>query len=350
MLARRYRENPLIRPADVPPWRKDFRVVGVFNAGCARVNGEVILLLRVAESPSCGPDEIVAPILDLSDSSGGIELIRVRGSDPDFENIDSRVFRYQGQTYLTSISHLRIARSQDGRRFTIDPAPAIRPETLNEEFGVEDPRITRIGEEFYINYTAVSRRGITTALAITEDFRDFRRLGIIFAPENRDVTIFPERIEGRYICYHRPSAGIVGNSAIWLARSDDLLQWGDHAWVCGPRGADGWDSLKIGGGAVPIRTDHGWLAIYHGVDGDQRYCLGAFLADLNHPERIIARSSRPILEPREPYERTGFFGQVVFTCGVIADPGGRVIIYYGAADECIAAAETTVDDLLASLA
>ncbi len=350
MAAQRYEQNPLIRPADVPPWRKDFRVVGVFNAGCARVNGEMLLLLRIAECPPSGPDEIVAPILDLADPSGGIDLLRVRRSDPDFEDIDSRVFRYQGQTYLTSISHLRIARSHDGRRFTIDPVPAIRPETPYEEFGVEDPRITRIGEKFYINYTAVSRRGITTALAVTDDFREFRRLGIIFAPENRDVTIFPERIDGRYICYHRPSAGIIGDSAIWLARSDDLLHWGNHAWVCGPRKAGGWDSLKIGGGAVPIKTDRGWLAIYHGVDAEQRYGLGAFLADLHNPEMVLARSSQPILEPKEPYERTGFFGQVVFTCGAIADPDGRVIIYYGAADECIAAAETTVNDLLASLA
>ncbi|NLX15247.1 MAG: glycosidase, partial [Phycisphaerales bacterium] len=313
MCLQRYKENPLIRPADVPPWQKDFRVVGVFNAGCVQVAGEILLLLRVAESPPCGHDEVVAPILRMNAPCGKLDLLRVSRSDPDFEDIDSRVFRYGGQTYLTSISHLRIARSRDGRIFSIDPSPALHPETPDEEFGVEDPRITRIDGHYYVNYTAVSRRGITTALAVTEDFRMFRRRGLIFAPENRDVTIFPERISDQYICYHRPSAGILGDSAIWLARSNDLIHWGDHAWVCGPRGAQGWDSLKIGGGAVPIKTSSGWLAIYHGVDADQRYCLGALLTDLHHPGRVIARSEKPILEPWAPYERQGFFGQVVFT-------------------------------------
>jgi predicted GH43/DUF377 family glycosyl hydrolase len=97
---------------------------------------------------------------------------------------------------------------------------------------------------------------------------------------------------------------------------------------------------------VPIKTDRGWLEIYHGADQDQRYCLGAMLAELDHPENVISRSKDPILTPDAPYESEGFFGNVVFTCGAVAYPNGRVLIYYGAADECIAGAETSIDDLL----
>src|SRR5690606_27672755 len=104
-----------------------------------------------------------------------------------------------------------------------------------------------------------------------------------------------------------------------------------------------------GGGAVPIKTPKGWLEIYHGADEQQRYTLGLLLAELDAPERVIARSKQPILSPDAPYEREGFFGNVVFTCGALAEPDGRVIIYYGAADEKIAAAETTLDDLLTTL-
>ena len=108
-----------------------------------------------------------------------------------------------------------------------------------------------------------------------------------------------------------------------------------------------WDSWRIGGGAVPIRTERGWLEIYHGADHTQRYCLGTMLADLEHPEKVTARSSQPILSAEAPYEREGFFGNAVFTCGAVAEPDGRVMIYYGAADARVAGVETTIDDLLA---
>jgi predicted GH43/DUF377 family glycosyl hydrolase len=127
------------------------------------------------------------------------------------------------------------------------------------------------------------------------------------------------------------------------------VHWGEHRYVTGPR-AGRWDGWKVGGGAVPIRTDRGWLSIYHAADENQRYCLGAMLTDLDQPETVIGCSDDPILQPEAPYETQGFFGNVVFTCGAVHESDGRIIIYYGAADECIAAAETTVDDLLACIA
>jgi predicted GH43/DUF377 family glycosyl hydrolase len=344
----RFDNNPLLAPADVKPSRPDFEVACVFNAGAVRFGREILLLLRVAERPRLQPGEVAAPILHPEDASRGMQVLRVRKSDPDLDEVDSRVFRYKGATYLTSISHLRLARSPDGRNFTVAEAPALAPACREEEFGIEDPRITQIGDRYYINYSAISRMGISTGLAVTRDFATYERMGIIFVPDNRDVTIFPEKVGGLYVCYHRPVSAMFGRADMWLASSPDLLRWGDHRFVAGTRPGM-WDCWRIGGGAVPFRTPRGWLEIYHGVDATQRYCLAAMLADADRPERIIARSPAPILAPDAPYEREGFFGNVVFTCGAVAEQDGRVIVYYGAADQCIAAAETTVDDLLAGL-
>lgn len=342
----RFDENPLIRPVDVPPSRPDFEVVCAFNAGAIRFGDEILLLLRVAERPKAEPGLAVSPILNREDPARGIELLRVRTDDPDYEAIDSRVFNYRGKPYLTSISHLRAARSRDGRNFEIDKKPAMLPEVQVEEYGIEDPRITRLGEEYYINYSAISRMGVATGLAVTRDFQRYERRGIIFVPDNRDVTIFPEQIGGQYVCHHRPSSGMFHQADMWYAASPDLLHWGNHRLVATTR-TGLWDGWRIGGGAVPFKTDRGWLAVYHGADADQRYCLGTMLVESDRPDRIVARSSQPILSPDAPYEREGFFGNVVFTCGTVAEDDGRVLIYYGAADECIAGAETTVGDLLA---
>jgi len=351
MTIHRFSENPLIRPDDVKPWIDGFGVVGVFNAGVARLGDEIILLLRVAEAPSCeDPDgrELAAPFLDPENPSRGLRVLRVRRDDPDVLADDPRVFTYRGQPYLTSISHLRLARSRDGRHFTVDPAPALVPERPEEAYGVEDPRVTRIGEVYYVNYTAVSPHGIATALATTRDFVRFERKGVIFPVENRDVTIFPRSLHGRFVCYHRPTAGGFGRPSIWLASSPDLLHWGGHRWVCGPR-TGLWDGRKIGAGAVPIETRRGWLEIYHGVDETERYALGLLLTDRDAPDRVLARSQVPVLEPEADYEREGFFSRVVFTCGALVESEGKVLIYYGAADQYIAGAEVGLDDLLATL-
>jgi predicted GH43/DUF377 family glycosyl hydrolase len=110
-----------------------------------------------------------------------------------------------------------------------------------------------------------------------------------------------------------------------------------------------WDSGRIGGGAVPIKTDHGWLELYHGATTDHRYCMGAVLLDLNNPAKVIARSLMPILEPETDYEKKGFFGDVVFSCGVIVD-GDVVRMYYGVADTSIACAELSLKEILDCLA
>ena len=282
-----------------------------------------------------------------------LEVRRWHADTKGLDVTDPRMVVVDGRTWLTSISHLRVARSSDGIHFEVEPAPALSPATAYESFGIEDPRITFLDGRHWINYTAVSPYGISTALASTRDFRTFERHGIIFPPPNRDVTIFPERIGGRYAALHRPMPHGLGEPAIWIGWSSDLKAWGDHQVLAGPRRGH-WDDAKVGGGAVPFRVRAGaqdaWLAIYHGVSSaPTEYSLGALLLDAHDPARVVARSREPILRPEAPYEREGFFGGVVFTCGVLVE-GDTVRVYYGAADGVTAVADLSLAEILSGLA
>ncbi|GAC1409850.1 MAG: glycoside hydrolase family 130 protein [Gemmatimonadaceae bacterium] len=352
MTAHRAPENPIITPAMVPPSRPDFEVVGVFNPAATRHDGQVILLLRVAEAPRKAPSALAAaPIFNSETGRVEIKQWLVTASGPDVS--DPRLVIDDGRTWLTSISHFRVARSTDGIRFVVEASPALSAANVYESFGIEDPRITYLDGTYWISYTAVSHHGIGTALASTTDFRKFERHGIIFAPPNRNVTIFPEKIGGHYAALHRPMPEGLGQHSIWTATSSDLKSWGNHRIVATPRQA-GWDDAKVGGGAVPFRVrfgkEDGWLAIYHGVTGSPpTYSLGALLLDRHDPSRVRGRSREPILKPEAPYEREGFFGKVVFTCGAFAD-GDLVRVYYGAADGVTAVADLSLAEILSGLA
>ena len=326
-------------------------VVGVFNPAAIRHERDVVLLLRVAEAPKGVADgDIAAPVYDAG--TGKLVVTRWSRGAAGVDASDPRMVIVDGRTWLTSISHLRVARSRDGITFDVEPVPALAAATGYEAFGVEDPRITLMDGTYWINYSAVSRSGITTALASTRDFRTFERHGIIFAPDNRDVTIFPEKVADRYAALHRPMPSGIGEPSIWFASSPDLRSWGDHRLVAAAR--DGcWDDAKVGGGAVPFRVQSGgedaWLAVYHGVTrSPPTYSLGALLLDARDPSRVIARSREPILRPDAVYERQGFYGSVVFTCGLLAE-GDRVRIYYGAADGVTAVADLSLARILAGL-
>jgi predicted GH43/DUF377 family glycosyl hydrolase len=339
-------ENPIILPRDVPPSHPDYEVLSVFNAGVARVDHEVILLLRVAERPrDQGVDLARVPVYNLNDDR--IEIREFARGDNRNDFSDPRLIGTPQGLYLTSMSHLRAARSQDGLHFKVETAPALFPQVDYEAFGIEDPRITQIGTDYYVQYVGVSPLGIVTALTRTRDFQKFERLGVIFPPDNKDVAIFPERIGGRYYALHRPSASAFGKPEIWIAESLDLICWGNHRRLAGLR-ESGWEGGRIGGGAVPFRVNEGWLEIYHGADKQNRYCLGALLLDANEPWKILARSRKPILEPAAPYELQGFFGNVVFSCGVLAE-GGLLKIYYGASDAFTAYAEMPLSEVMAGL-
>ncbi|MCL6515333.1 glycoside hydrolase family 130 protein [Alicyclobacillus sp.] len=344
----RFPENPLLTPKDVPPSRPDMRVIGAFNAGVARYGDEVILLLRVAEQAVATPETVGVPMYD--PEAGETKVRQVARGDAAYDFSDPRAVRRADTletVWLTSMSHLRVARSRDGHHFTVDERPLVQPETPYEAFGVEDPRVAQIGDAYYITYTAVSAYGVAVGLAVTRDFRHVERMGLIFPPENKDVVLFPEAVGGKYYALHRPAPRGMGALDIWMAESPDLRHWGNHRYLFGRRPGR-WDGARIGGGAVPIRTEAGWLVLYHGADEQNRYAMGAALLDLADPYRVIARSEEPILAPEAAYEREGFFGGVVFSCGALVE-GDLIRMYYGVADEAIAAAEFSVAEVLDSL-
>jgi beta-1,2-mannobiose phosphorylase / 1,2-beta-oligomannan phosphorylase len=334
--------NPILRPEDITPSRQDFEVICVLNAAAAKMGDETILLLRVVERPrNEDPHMYMAPIFD--PEIGAVTLKTFPIGSRDYNFTDPRGIGTPEGPYLTGLSHLRIARSRDGEHFRVENSPALFPADEYEAFGIEDPRITPIGDEFYISYVAVSRLGIVTKLARTRDFRTFERMGVIFPPDNKDVMLFPQKIRGKYFALHRPSTSSFGKPEIWLAESPDLIDWGHHSRLIGIRKND-WEDGKVGGGAPPFLTPQGWVVIYHAANKANRYVLAAALLDKDDPCRVLARSEHPLLEPEAEYEVKGFYGNVVFTCGVIPEDG-KVKVYYGAADTCMALAEVKLDEI-----
>ena len=200
---------------------------------------------------------------------------------------------------------------------------------------------------YLLAYTAVSQWGNGVALRVTSDWKKFEHLGMIMLPANKDAAIFDSKINGRYVCLNRPSGVNLGGHFIWISFSNDLLHWGGHRPVARTRPGM-WDSQRIGAGAAPIRTEEGWLEIYHGVDEGSRYCLGALLLDLNEPWKVLARSKEPIMEPVEDWEKKGFFGNVVFTNGHVVR-GDEILLYYGAADTVTGGASFSIKRILESL-
>lgn len=346
----RCENNPLLTPDMVKPSCEDFVVKGVFNCGAAKYKEEYILLCRVAEAVDTENEDVVKfPVIVKEDGKSTfktITLIKSEHKELCFEDSRTITRGRDGNSdvvYLTTLSHLRIARSKDGIHFTIDEQPAIMPDWENECWGMEDPRITQIDGTYYINYTAASPNGAQTALITTNDFKNFTRQGCIFLPENKDVAIFPEKINGKYYAFNRPVPKAMGTPDIWLSESDDLIHWGRHKHFHGVSDT-GWENGRIGGGAPPFKTEKGWVKIYHAADRNSRYCLGAFLLDLKDPGKILAKSEKPLLEPETPYEKNGFFGEVVFTCGCLYEED-KVIIYYGAADDKICRVDISIEDL-----
>lgn len=339
-------DNPIITPADVKPLRDDYEVVGAFNTAVTRLSDEVLLLLRVAERPIIKDDKkAFAPIYDVDNKKLVLEEFDRNDSRIDFS--DPRLITTSEGTYLTSISHLRLARSRDGVNFEIEETAAMSAASEYETFGLEDPRITKIDDTYYINYVGVSPAGVTTCLAATKDFKSYERKGIIFCPDNKDVVIFPGKINGRYYAIHRPSSGLFKKNDMWICESPDLLSWGNHRFLMS-QSTEGWDSVRIGAGAVPFKTDMGWLEVYHGADSNNRYSLGAVLLDANEPVKVLARTSRPIFEPQADYECRGFFGNVVFTCGLLYEDK-KIKLYYGASDTVTCYAELDLADVLSAL-
>lgn len=344
-LARRFPGNPLLLPKDIPASRDGMQVISLLNPGVFTYNKKTWLLVRVAENLTQKEGFTYIPVLN---ATGNTEIIEVPLNDPDLIATDARVISYKGLDYLTTVSHLRLLYSNDGIKFTESADyPPIFGSGYLERFGIEDCRVTQIGDEYYLTYTAVSDSGVGVGLKITTDWKQFTPGGMIMPPHNKDCAIFNEQINSKYFALHRPSSKEIGGNYIWLAESPDGLHWGNHQCIIKTRPGL-WDNARVGAGAAPIRTEAGWLSIYHGANEKHQYCLGAFLMELENPAKVIARTINPIMVPTETYELSGFFGFVVFTNGHIIN-GDELTIYYGAADEFVCGAKFSLTEILAAL-
>jgi predicted GH43/DUF377 family glycosyl hydrolase len=184
---------------------------------------------------------------------------------------------------------------------------------------------------YLVTYSAYSRHGVRVVLARTTDFERLERISLITQADYRNVVIFPEKINGRYARLDRPHLEISPWS-IWISYSPDLVHWGDAKVVIKPM-AYHWDEMKVGPGATPIKTEKGWLNIFHGVfktmDGAV-YRLGVALHDLADPSRVLGVADDWILQPEDLWEISGYVHNVFFCCGAVAEDDGTMKIYWGA--------------------
>jgi predicted GH43/DUF377 family glycosyl hydrolase len=246
-----------------------------------------------------------------------------------------------------------IAESEDGYRFVPRSGPVELPHD-DPEFAeytagmYYDPRITYLEGAYYLMHAAHSSHGCRLSLLKTTDFARFDWLGCVSAPDNRNGALFPEKIAGLYARLERPNTGGAFGD-MWVSYSPDLIFWGKSRCVLRNRDVR-WAWTKIGPGAVPIRTEHGWLTIFHGVRTQcaQHYVyqLGVCLLALDDPSRVIGRCEEAILEPEEPYELVGQTPSVVFTSGAVLEDDGEIKVYYGGADSVQCLATTTLARML----
>lgn len=344
-IAHRFKENPLLKPSDLEAKIEGMEIVCLLNPGVFEWKGRIALLLRVAERPKQGKDEISFPVYD---NFGKIKILTFKKNDKELDYSDPRVINYKGQDYLSTLSYLRFVFSEDGIHFNEDEQfQPIFGQGFLESFGIEDCRITKLENTYYLTYTEVSPVAVGVGLITTEDWKNYTRYGMIIPPHNKDCTLFGEKIKGKYFALHRPSSPELGGNYIWLAESFDAIHWGNHKCIAITREGN-WDEARIGAGGPPIKTPKGWLVLYHGATYEHRYCLGALLLDLEDPSIVLARSEQPIMEPIMPYEQTGFFGNVIFSNGHYVKDD-IITLYYGASDEVICGASFSINEILSTL-
>lgn len=296
-IVKRYKNNPILTKNDVP-----YPVTTVHNAGVVKYNEEYIMLFR--------------------------------------SHLD------------TGRSIIGMAKSKDGYKFNVEPQPFMTPSSDSifgeyEEYGVEDVRISQIEDDFLLTYSAYSRHGVRIGLAKTRDFKTVERISLITQADLRNVVIFPQKFNGQYVRLDRPHSEI-SKWSIWISYSPDLIHWGDSKVIIKPETYH-WDEMKIGPGATPVKTDKGWLNIYHGVFATMSgsvYRLGVALHDLEDPSKILGVSDKWILQPEDNWEVTGYVPNVVFTCGAVPEDDGSIKIYWGGADSVMCVGTANINELV----
>lgn len=351
MVAERQFNECVLHPDDIEPTRPELEVVSAFNPGAVEVDGETVLMARVAERPRTQkPGMTGLPRWELGEGPV-VDWVNNEQLNP----VDPRMVRMKANNNLrlTFISHLRLYRSSNPREVDLSSEQLFVPQNEYETFGVEDPRITRIGDRFWITYVVASEHGPATALASTKDFNSIERHGIIFCPENKDIVFFPEKFDDDYLAIHRPNPHLhFAPPGMWLARSADMRRWGGHRVL--HAGSSDWEAGRIGAGPPPIKTDDGWMLIYHGKAGTAEegtvatYSAGIIMLDRDDPSRIIAHAREPFMVPETDFETGGFVPSVVFPTATI-QRDNRLLVYYGAADTSTGLVEYNMDDLRATM-
>jgi len=309
-LIHRHHRNPILKAEDVP-----YHATLTFNAGVTKYKGVYVMVFRN----------------DYGDES----------------------------TRKLHGTNLGLAYSDDGVHWEVQPKPCFQ---LSDEhiICVNDPRLTIINDLCYITFAVITRQGVRGGLAVTDNFKDFKILDITL-PDNRNLVLFPEKINNKYIRLERPFSLYMNSSErfdIWLSESHDLRYWGDSRLVLKSESVP-YCNNRIGAGAPPIKTKHGWLAIFHAVSRyaetiyngwegtwNKEYVAGVMLLDLENPSKVKALADRPLITPEASYELHGFRGNVVFPGGCVLEEDGEVKIYYGAADTVEALITTNLDDLI----
>ena len=314
-------ERPVLTKDDIP-----YEASLIFNAGVAKYNGQYVMVFR----NDYGPTEETFPAVRFKTSVG-------------------------------------FATSNDGIHWEVRDKTIFDSKDLlptDEILRLYDPRITVIDNKPYLCMAMDTRHGVRGCIAEVDE--NFEKVKIISAsaPDNRNMVLFPEKINGKYVRLERPfpvySRGGKDRFDLWLSTSPDLVFWGETELVLAVEDVP-YANDKIGPAAPPIKTDKGWLTTFHAVDKDEnrgkngwektwkkRYCAGIMLLDLDDPTKVVGMSKLPLIAPETDYEtEIGFRQQVIFPGGMILEPDGEVKIYYGASDtvECLATAK--LDDLIA---
>jgi predicted GH43/DUF377 family glycosyl hydrolase len=350
-------EKVLLGPEHFKASFPNWIVQGAMNPAAIRLeNKKIVLFARIAETIRQGKNTFFCPVIvskehyrARAEKIKKKEIIAKKGNGIYLKNLDCR---------LLNLSEFRkIVLNQTGFNVEHIEQKPIFTGTPNEgEYGVEDPHITKFEKQYLMTYVAVSRNeGISTCLAVSKNLKNWQRRGIIFREQNKDVVIFPEKINGKFVALHRPEGSFhFSRPSIWVSYSPDLVYWGREKSIVQPR-ENSWESERIGSGTVPIKTKEGWLEIYHGVQKKGRkkiYSAGALLLGLKNPEKIVARSpvGRPLLEPNQEYEKHGFVSNVVFPTGAIMDLNGNdLLLYCGGGDKVISVKKIALKEILNSM-
>ena len=256
------------------------------------------------------------------------------------------IYRAQGQDGISRLGMAKMKTPVEMAERKTGPVFSPDPDSEYESMGVEDPRVTRIGDEYFMVYVAASKYPslmtvpthpreadwrVRVSLSKTADFESWTRYGVIISHiDSKDATLFPEKIDDNFGLLHRVFP------QIRIAVAADGRRYKERGPVFGPREGM-WDEVKVGVGAPPIKCPFGWVLFYHGVDKNKIYRLGIALLDLHDPSLVIGRTAEPVLEPEMSWEKQGQVSNVVFTCGAIAD-NDNYWVYYGGADTVVGAA------------